>query len=394
MADPDVWDDPLAPAPTSTPASTLPSASSPSSSVPSSTPSPTPSPPSSAPSPSASTPSAAGVRTRSLWGGSPPRTAEQTAQQEEAVARCVRRAFDAGTARVDLSDLALAQLPIDEILSLRFFTPGSDGLHLFLSRNALVSFPRAILALADTLTVLSLRGNKLEHLPAEIRCLRQLRDLSIGGNKLTHLPWELQALPHLKALSAQPNNFVDARELAAKAVPAADKTPAMPTLQELCLRALYRTRAIPEATTAEPLSQGIPSTVVASSSPQQQQQPGLGDALAPYLKAAPVLDALPVDVALAAATGRCWCATCDAVMATPTVERIVYTKVRGLGVPVPLQYRYCTLACAAAGADTAGNKENTAARSNTAARGPVVEASSTGTSTSVLASQATALTVL
>jgi hypothetical protein len=283
------------------------------------------------------TPAAAkgpGLAARSLWVGSPPQAARAgvSAEQEEAVGARVRAAFDAGTSRVDLSELGLEALPAADILSLRWFTPAladqgrghAQGLGVYLSRNALAVFPRLLLSLGDTLTVLSLRANKLDRLPPELRVLRHLRELSVGGNQLPYLPWELTTLPHLRTVHAQPNPFQ-------ASAPAPVPVP-VPSLRELCLRAAHRAGLVPPV-----------SAEFAGADAEKRPH----DHLAPYLRAAPVLGTLPIEVAAAAVT-RCWCAHCDMIMATPTVERVVWVAPWGAAPPVALQYRYCSAACARA----------------------------------------------
>ncbi|KAF9453542.1 hypothetical protein P691DRAFT_792238 [Macrolepiota fuliginosa MF-IS2] len=81
-----------------------------------------------------------------------------------------------------------------------------DGIHLIFSNNLITKLPRKLWDL-DRLTVLTLRGNRLEVLPPEIRRLHNLEDLNIANNQLQYVPSEL-LLMNLRVLNLHPNPFL------------------------------------------------------------------------------------------------------------------------------------------------------------------------------------------
>jgi len=135
------------------------------------------------------------------------------------------------------SDLGLHELPARELASLAMFTTfGADGVStdvsLFAARNQLTTFPACIIALNKNLHVLSLRANRISHIPREIGQLTQLKELSVSNNNLSYLPYEIERMPNLKLLQASVNPFVP---------PSREDAPhPVPSLRELALRAVHK----------------------------------------------------------------------------------------------------------------------------------------------------------
>ncbi|KAI9669542.1 MAG: hypothetical protein M1817_004661 [Caeruleum heppii] len=146
--------------------------------------------------------------------------------------RIVQRCLEEGDECIDLSGLALPDLPPALVKSMLYMTkhpdssqiPPSQGsytslrpcLSLFLSRNLLQTVPGEVFHL-EHLTVLSLRNNGLTELPSAIRRLVNLVELNVGGNQLQWLPYDLLGLlgpqKKLKTLSVFPNPFFNPAEL-------------------------------------------------------------------------------------------------------------------------------------------------------------------------------------
>ena len=77
--------------------------------------------------------------------------------------------------------------------------------HLDLRRCALDEFPREIFALADTLTMLDLSGNRLRALPDDLARLRALRTLFCSNNLFETLPAVLGSCPELDLVGFKAN---------------------------------------------------------------------------------------------------------------------------------------------------------------------------------------------
>ena len=77
--------------------------------------------------------------------------------------------------------------------------------HLDLRRCALDEFPREIFALADTLTMLDLSGNRLRTLPDDLARLRALRTLFCSDNLFETLPAVLGSCPELDLVGFKAN---------------------------------------------------------------------------------------------------------------------------------------------------------------------------------------------
>ncbi len=82
----------------------------------------------------------------------------------------------------------------------------------------LTHFPDEIYALADTLEVLNLSGNRLERLPADLSRLHRLRILFCSDNAFDHLPECLGECPNLEMIGFKANRI---EQLPAAALPPA-----------------------------------------------------------------------------------------------------------------------------------------------------------------------------
>jgi Leucine Rich repeats (2 copies) len=128
----------------------------------------------------------------------------------------IDRCLEVGDENVDLSTMSLDNVSNDSLRRLRSLTrhttiqdippsqqdtyaPIEAALRLFLSNNAISTFPSAILNLSN-LRALSLRNNKLTKIPANLAKLTHLETLHVGGNKLQYLPFEL-----FRLLAQRPN---------------------------------------------------------------------------------------------------------------------------------------------------------------------------------------------
>ncbi|KAK6522168.1 hypothetical protein TWF281_002735 [Arthrobotrys megalospora] len=157
----------------------------------------------------------------------------------------IQKAIENGSEVVDLSNLALTQVPTDIsslsslILQPKDSLPSSSSqpfpkstpflrsssgidptvsspytslrpkIHLHLHHNSLTALPRSLTSL-QTITGLYLRKNLLRSLPHHISNLTSLTHLSIGENLLAYLPFSLLSLQHLTptaGLSFFPNPF-------------------------------------------------------------------------------------------------------------------------------------------------------------------------------------------
>ena len=77
--------------------------------------------------------------------------------------------------------------------------------HLDLRHCGLDEFPREVFALADSLTMLDLSGNRLRTLPDDLPRLRELRTLFCSGNLFETLPASLGACPALDLVGFKAN---------------------------------------------------------------------------------------------------------------------------------------------------------------------------------------------
>ena len=150
-------------------------------------------------------------------------TQPQTASEHNRVMQIVQTCLDESVESVDLSSMALTNLPT-EITSLNTLTKHTnlvtgmldDGelleaqLRLFLGNNLLRRVPRELLDLTS-LRFLSLRQNKLTSIPPGIRNLVNLEHLNVAGNRLTYLPFEvieLMRCHNLGTVIAEPNPWL------------------------------------------------------------------------------------------------------------------------------------------------------------------------------------------
>lgn len=123
--------------------------------------------------------------------------------------------------------------------------------------------PTDVMALADTLEVLNLTGNRLSSLPPDLGRLRKLRIIFCSSNAFTDLPEVLGDCPALEMVGFKANGI---REVPAAALPARlrwliltdnaiehlpDELAARPALQKLML-AGNRLTALPEALAGAP----------------------------------------------------------------------------------------------------------------------------------------------
>lgn len=123
-----------------------------------------------------------------------------------AIDQVIDRCLEAGDENVDLSSMSLDHVPNESLRRLRslikhtvirHITPSQDAyssieptLRLYLSNNAIATFPSEILNLTN-LSVLSLRHNKLTKLPPGLAKLPRLAEINIAGNELKDLPYEI-----------------------------------------------------------------------------------------------------------------------------------------------------------------------------------------------------------
>ncbi|KAJ5888446.1 hypothetical protein N7495_008487 [Penicillium taxi] len=150
--------------------------------------------------------------------------------EEHRYARAVvNECLEKGKESIDLGNLNLNSIPSGLLQPLRHFTklpsvheaPISDNfytslrpfLSIYLSGNSLTSLHNELFELGD-LKVLSVRNNKLNEIPANIRKLTGLEVLNIAVNDLSFLPYELLGLLHaeLKHFTAYPNPFPSIEE--------------------------------------------------------------------------------------------------------------------------------------------------------------------------------------
>ncbi|NKQ10540.1 leucine-rich repeat-containing protein kinase family protein [Pseudomonas sp. SST3] len=82
----------------------------------------------------------------------------------------------------------------------------------------LETFPSEIFDLADSLEVLDLSGNRLSHLPSDLRRLHKLRILFCSNNLFTEVPVGLGKCPELEMIGLKANRI---RRLPAEALPPA-----------------------------------------------------------------------------------------------------------------------------------------------------------------------------
>ena len=130
----------------------------------------------------------------------------QNAPTHAAVENVIERCLEEGAENVDLSSMSLEHVPNQSLRRLRSLTkhttiqevpPSEDTyspieatLRLYLSNNAIATFPSEILNLTN-IRVLSLRHNRLTNIPPGIAKLPHLEHLNVAANKLQYLPYEL-----------------------------------------------------------------------------------------------------------------------------------------------------------------------------------------------------------
>lgn len=128
------------------------------------------------------------------------------------VRQAIDKTIDNGIERVDISHVGLTEIP-DEIKELQYVTVVHNdvvktaALQIFLYGNDLQCINPLLFHL-KSLTVLSLRNNRLTTIPSDIALLENLVELSLGNNQLQTIPGELLRLDKLTTLSLFPNPFL------------------------------------------------------------------------------------------------------------------------------------------------------------------------------------------
>ncbi len=82
-----------------------------------------------------------------------------------------------------------------------------QGIKQLKIKENLVSFPKAIYTLKDTLELLDLSGNKLTELPDDFACLHQLKILFLSENQFTTFPSVLQHCSQLEMIGFKSNQI-------------------------------------------------------------------------------------------------------------------------------------------------------------------------------------------
>ncbi|KAG0650493.1 Leucine-rich repeat SHOC-2 [Hyphodiscus hymeniophilus] len=133
--------------------------------------------------------------------------------------------LEEGNESIDLSSQCLTLLSNATIRPLAAFScvpPVTEGvfsriepmLKIFLASNNLTKLPAELFNL-NSLTVLSLRANRIYELPPGIGKLRNLQELNISQNGMQYLPFEILDLfsedHRLQTFIIHPNNFFQAR---------------------------------------------------------------------------------------------------------------------------------------------------------------------------------------
>jgi Leucine-rich repeat (LRR) protein len=111
----------------------------------------------------------------------------------------VRQAIRRDQTELDLSDLALTELPSE-------LAQATSLQRLFLAENLLTTLPTWLRQLSS-LQGLYLSGNQFTALPAEVGQLATLQYLFLSENQLTTLPAELGQLTNLQQVEVQDNQL-------------------------------------------------------------------------------------------------------------------------------------------------------------------------------------------
>lgn len=128
----------------------------------------------------------------------------------------IEHAFENEQHIVSLEGLGLTSIPSSiEDLS-KLVVTDVQGIHppqleIYLSNNSLQSISYELFHV-ENLQVLSLRANKLTHLPGNVGKLKNLKYLHMGNNQLEWLPHNILQLDRLETLSVRPNPLVEVQE--------------------------------------------------------------------------------------------------------------------------------------------------------------------------------------
>jgi Leucine-rich repeat (LRR) protein len=142
----------------------------------------------------------------------------------EYVNKCLVDAIENGNEIIDLSCLALTEVPsslqdLGGMISVR--GSNSDQLsinitqpsiQLFLQGNLLSELSWFLCSIKN-ITVLSLRNNRLQIIPSCISQLTRLVELNIGGNQISWLPKEILACSSLQVFNPYPNPFIASSDI-------------------------------------------------------------------------------------------------------------------------------------------------------------------------------------
>lgn len=125
----------------------------------------------------------------------------------------ILQAFEEISPSVSLEGMGLTEVPeqVKDLENLVIFDPEHPTQtlrQLYLTNNKLRSLNPALFKFTK-LNVLSLRHNRIDHIPGAIRHLRNLVDLNVSSNRLRSLPPQILELPHLTTFRAGPNPFVE-----------------------------------------------------------------------------------------------------------------------------------------------------------------------------------------
>ncbi|KAF4322181.1 hypothetical protein BBO99_00002079 [Phytophthora kernoviae] len=103
-----------------------------------------------------------------------------------------------GDALATLSGLKFLDLRQNKLVVFPVLPEGAALDQVFLGYNTLSSIDEiSILRIEDSVTILDMRDNKLQGLPANLACLYRLKTLDVANNDLTDLPPGLGYLKHL-----------------------------------------------------------------------------------------------------------------------------------------------------------------------------------------------------
>lgn len=160
---------------------------------------------------------------------------------DDYINKCLIDAIENGTEVIDLSCLALREIPSSLTdLNGMICTKKSGSLssivtqpsiQLFLQGNLIQEI--SYLFTIQNLTVLSLRNNQLDYIPPSISQLTRLVELNIGGNQIRFLPKEITKLESLQVFNPYPNPFITLDQLVKY-----NSSSFSYSLQELCFRML------------------------------------------------------------------------------------------------------------------------------------------------------------